>query len=77
MIRMTLTWLLAIYWRKIFSYNWWSLFLMIALSLEASVVDYTSNTFCFLTQGIAMSGFIGNYTVGTGELQKDPRRYVK
>ena len=40
---------------------------MTALSLEASVVDYTGNTFCYISQGIAMSGFIVNYGVGTGE----------
>ena len=43
---------------------------MTALSLEAPVVDYTSNTFCYISQGIAMSGFIANYSVGTGEEYK-------
>ena len=43
---------------------------MTALILESPMVDYTSNTFCYISQGISMPGFFVNYGLGAGEEYK-------
>ena len=48
------------------SFNWWALFIMTAMRLDAPVYKYTGPTFCHLTQAIATAGVVMNFWAGAG-----------
>ena len=48
------------------SYNWWALFVMAAMRLDAPVYKDTGPTFCHVTQVIAIAGVVSNYWAGAG-----------